>query len=227
MEKYMSKYMSLDLETTGLEDDALIIELGFVPVNTKTKEIRENLSYHCYLKCPSFEELEPNLNDFVKKHNKGLIEKAHKEGISKEQFLKEFDEYMNSPKIKEFYGEEDIKIMGKSLTALDMPLLQRDFGRNDFLRKYFHHRVQDVSCSSSLAVDLKLLPEGFESSHKLAKFFKLGEDVSHTAISDSIDVAKMYMGIVELQEKRKKFVTALVASVFCFGWILSGIVNSL
>ena len=41
----MSKYMSLDLETTGLEDDALIIELGFVPVNTKTKEIREDLLF--------------------------------------------------------------------------------------------------------------------------------------------------------------------------------------
>ena len=40
------KYLSFDLEATGLEEDALIIEFAMVPFCTSTKKIEESLSKH-------------------------------------------------------------------------------------------------------------------------------------------------------------------------------------
>ena len=88
------KYLSFDLEATGLEEDALIIEYAMVPFDTETKTIEKSLAKHFYIKCPSFETLEPNLNSWVKEHNKTLIEKAHNEGIELPSFKKEFESYL-------------------------------------------------------------------------------------------------------------------------------------
>jgi oligoribonuclease (3'-5' exoribonuclease) len=197
----MSKYLSFDLETTGLKDTDYIIEFASIPVDVNTGEIRKDLSFHRYLKCPTFEELKPNLGKFVIENNESLIRKANKDGVSKEEFLTDFLEYLESSKMKEFFDNQLPTILGKSLSALDLPLLSRDFGRDSFLRKYFHHRVQDVSSTAKFCVDAGILPKGCESSHKLAQYFGLGEDVKHTALEDSIDVAQMYIKLVNNQKK--------------------------
>ena len=76
------KYLSFDIEATGLEENAHIIEFGMVPFDTETGTIDHSLAKHFFIKCPSYEELEPNLNEWVKKHNKELIQTAHSTGIS-------------------------------------------------------------------------------------------------------------------------------------------------
>lgn len=197
----MSKYLSIDIESTGLNDDDFIIEFGAVPVDILNEEIRDDLKFHAYLKCPSYEYLKDSLSEFVKKHNKGLIQKAHADGLEKELFLKEFVNYLHSPQVTEYFNNKKPTLLGKSLSALDLPMLERDFGRSTFTRKYFHHRVLDVSSVAKSCVDSGVLPEGCESSTKLAQHFNLGGDVQHTAIEDSIDVAKMYMKIIKLMKK--------------------------
>lgn len=194
----MSKYLSIDLESTGLEDWAYIVEFGAVPICTKTRAIRTDLSFHAFLSCPSFEELSPKISQWVKEHNEGLIRTAHETGLSKEDFLKAFDEYMKSEAIVNFFEGEKPLLMGKSLSALDIPLLSRDFGRDDFMKKYFYHRNLDVSCVAAKEVDKGTLPEGCTSSQKLAQHFGLGDDVDHTSISDAVNVAKMYFKILDL-----------------------------
>lgn len=200
------KYLSFDIESTGLNDDDYIIEIAFVPITITTDQMipSENI-FHCTLECPSFESLKTRLSKFVIENNEELINKSFNEGITKEQFLIDFDTYMNSKEIKDFFGDQKPMLLGKSLSGgIDIPFLIRDFGRDKFLRKYFHHRNIDVSSVAQAAVDSGLLPEGCSSSKELAQFFKLGEDVDHTAISDSIDVAKMYNEILKLQRNNKK-----------------------
>ena len=67
------KYLSFDIEATGLDEHDLIIEFACIPFNTVDKSLNDKLSFYHYLKCPSFEELEPKLNPWVVKHNKELI----------------------------------------------------------------------------------------------------------------------------------------------------------
>lgn len=194
------KYLSFDIESTGLNDNDLIIEIAFVPVDVKNRKIHKKKSFHCYLKCPTFEELLPNLEEFVITHNKELITTANKKGLSKKKFLKKFDQYMNSDFIKEFFGEEKPNLLGKSVVGIDIPFLIRDFGRDEFLRKYFSHRVLDISSVATLLVEKGILPEGCASSKKLANYFNLGDDVDHTAVSDSVDMAKIYFLLLDLLE---------------------------
>lgn len=200
----MPKYLSLDLETTGLRLNDYIIEFACVPIDTKTQEIRHDLSFHRYVKCPSFEDLESQLSPFVLENNEGLIRKAHKEGISLDELKRDLAKYMESVQVQLFFENELPFILGKSLTALDFPLLNKNLGRDDFMRKYFHHRVQDVSSTAMACVDSGLLPEGCTSSRNLAKHFNLGEDVQHTALEDSVDVAKMYFKILDLMKNGKR-----------------------
>lgn len=114
----MSKYLSIDIESTGLEDWAYIVEFGAVPVCTKTRTIRTDLSFHSFLSCPSFEELSPKINEWVKKNNESLIRTAHEKGISKEDFIKIFDEYMKSDAIVSFFEGEKPLTWPKSLSNI-------------------------------------------------------------------------------------------------------------
>lgn len=194
------KYLSFDIETTGLDDDAIIIEFACIPVDVETRSIRKDLSFHTYLKCPHSSEIQDKLSDWVKENNTGLIDKASQEGISKEEFIEKFHKYITSSEIVEFFDKKKPSLMGKSMTGLDIPLIIRDYGRDKFLNKYFSHRTLDLSGVAQAISDMGMLPEGCVGSSSLAKFFGLGDDVNHTALEDSIDVAKMYFGILDLKK---------------------------
>ena len=119
------KYLSFDLEATGLEKDARIIEFAMIPFDTEDFSLNHELSKQFYVKCPSFEELEPNLNSWVKEHNKELIEKAHKEGVEPSEFKKIMEEYLNSKEVKDYFGNEKIVLFGKSISAIDLPFMNK------------------------------------------------------------------------------------------------------
>lgn len=189
------RYLSFDLEATGLEEDALIIEFGMVPFDTDTGIIEENLSKHFYIKCPSYDSLEPNLNEWVKKHNKELIEKAHSSGIKLDVFKQELETYLGSKEIKKYFNNERIVLFGKSISAIDLPFLNRDLGW-DWMNKHFHHRNLDLSCATLGYIDLGLLEKGLDSGAKMMEYLEMGE-VCHTALEDAINTAKMYLKILE------------------------------
>ena len=196
----MSRYLSIDIESTGLEDDAIIIEFGAVPVDAKTGIAHKEMAFHSFLKCPSFEDLKKagRLSDWVIENNETLIRTANEKGVDHATFLSNIDQYFNSAEIKEFFSGKQPVVMGKSLTGIDIPFLIRDFGRKEFVQKYFYHRTVDISSVASAAVDAGKLPEGCTSSQKLAQHFGLGDDVAHTSIEDAIDVFKMYLGLLKV-----------------------------
>ncbi len=195
------KYLSFDLEATGLEEDALIIEFGMVPFDTETGTIEDSLAKQFYVKCPSFEELKPNLNSWVAEHNETIIRKAHSEGVSQEEFKNILETYLNSKEVKDYFNNERIVLFGKSISAIDLPFMNRDLGW-EWMNKHFHHRNLDLSCYTMGLIDMGLLDKGMDSGAKLMERFKMGE-VLHTALEDAVNTAKMYLGLLsELKDKK-------------------------
>lgn len=188
------KYLSFDLEATGLEEHARIIEFAMIPFDTNQKILETKLQKHFYIQCPSFEELEPNLNPWVKEHNKTLIEKAHAEGIGLDQFKLELEQYFTSPEVKTYFADQRPVLFGKSISAIDLPFLNRDLGW-EWMNKHFHHRNLDLSSFLLGLVDLGLLPAGMESGSQIMKYFSMG-DVAHTALEDAINTADIYLKLL-------------------------------
>lgn len=188
------KYLSFDLEATGLGENDLIIEFACVPFCPTTQKIYDEHTFHTFIKCPSFEDLKPNLDPWVVENNETLIKKAHSEGLEIEEFKKRLSTYLESPEIKELFNHQKITLFGKSMAAIDLPFLNRDLGW-DWMREYFEHRQLDLSSVAYSLIDLGLLPEKCKSGSELMRELGYG-DVAHTALEDAINTAKMYQKIV-------------------------------
>ena len=191
-------YLSFDIEATGLRENDLIIEFGMVPVCSRSKKIFSSHSYHSYIKCPSFEKLKPNLDQWVIDNNKDLITKSNKIGISTEDLKSDLINYFKSKEVKDIFDfpNNQITLLGKSLNAIDLPFLNRDLGW-EFMREYFNHQVLDVSSLVLGMIDMGHLPEDCRSGSKLSNYLNLGE-VDHTALEDAILTAKIYLKLLEI-----------------------------
>lgn len=195
------KYLSIDIESTGLEADSLIIEFGAAPFDTTKNDVTTTPFFHRYLSCPSFESLSPKLSSWVRENNEKLIRKAHSQGISIEQFKAELTQYLTSPEVREYFGNEKIVLFGKSLSAIDLPFLTRDLGFA-FMRDQFSHRNLDLTSVAYSMTDAELIPaKAGTGSSSLMKYFGMGE-VPHTALEDARNTAIMYCKL--LSEVKKK-----------------------
>ena len=188
------KYLSFDLEATGLEEDALIIEFAMVPFCSETKTIEHGLSRQFFIKCPSFEQLKPNLNEWVAQNNETIIRKAHTEGIEPSEFKSTMEEYLESDSIKQYFNNERIVLFGKSISAIDLPFMNRDLGW-EWMNKHFHHRNLDLSCFCLGLIDMGRLEKGMDSGSNLMNKYGLGE-VSHTALEDAVNTADLYIKLL-------------------------------
>lgn len=193
------RYLSIDLEATGLNEDCLIIEVGLVPFDTATRTIETKLASHFYVHCPSFEELKPKLDPWVIEHNKILIEKAHLLGKSNTEFKHHMTDYLESNEIKNYFQVARVTLFGKSMNAIDLPFLTRDLGW-EWVRKYFHHRVFDFSSYCYGLIDMGILPHGHDSGSVLMNYLNMGE-VSHTALEDAHNTALMYLKLLDKIKK--------------------------
>ncbi|MCB9093729.1 MAG: 3'-5' exoribonuclease [Halobacteriovoraceae bacterium] len=191
----MNKYLSIDIEATGLKENCYMIEFAAVAIDAHTKIIDENISFHSYIRCPSFEDLKPSLDQWVIENNKELITEAHSHGLPLSQFKKNFETFLENDEVKNFFGKEKIILFGKSMNAIDLPFMNRDLGW-EWMRTYFSHRVLDFTSTCYSFVDIGILPQGMESGSALMKHFGMGE-VAHTALEDAINTAKMYFRILE------------------------------
>jgi oligoribonuclease (3'-5' exoribonuclease) len=196
------RYLSIDLEATGLGENDYIIEFGMVPFDTETRKIEEHLARNYFIKCPSFESLRPKLDPWVIEHNEKLIRKAHAEGLTMDSFREELATYLGLKEVKDYFSnekKEKIILFGKSMNAIDLPFLTRDLGWS-FMRKHFHHRDLDLSSTANTMIDLGFLPPQCSSGSGLMRHLGLGE-VCHTALEDARNTAKMYLKILELHSK--------------------------
>lgn len=197
----MAKYLSIDTEATGLEEHCLLIQVALVPVDGSKKLVAESLGKEVLIQCPSFEELKPTLSEWVIQHNEGLIRKAHAEGISPAAFRTWMEDYLTSEPIKTFFGGERPLLLGKSLSALDIPLLTKNLGKA-FMDKYFHHHTLDITCVGRFLVDAGVLPPGHGSTTQLLKFFNIRSESNHTALSDSLDMGNIYLKLIQFMAEK-------------------------
>lgn len=188
------RYLSIDIEATGLKENDLVIEFAAIAFDSLSRKIYEELSYHTYVQCPTFETLEPQLDTWVKDHNQELINKAHHQGKNHIQWKNEMEQFLNDTKIKNFFHNEKIVLFGKSMNAIDLPFLNRDMGW-DWMRKYFSHRTVDFTGTCYNLMDLGLLPKDCERGSVIMKFLGMGE-VAHDALSDAKNTAKMYIEVL-------------------------------
>lgn len=190
------KYLSIDIEATGLQQNDRIIEFAAVPFDTQTSSIDESLAFHYFIRCPSFEELKIKLDPWVIEHNESLIRQAHDEGLELSVFKQKFEEYLLGQKIKSYFAtEKRIVLFGKSMNAIDLPFMTRDLSW-EFMQKHFSHRILDLSSTAYSLVDMKLLPPSCESGSGLMKHLGLG-DVCHTALEDAVNTARMYLKLLQ------------------------------
>lgn len=190
------KYLSIDIEATGLEEHDFIIEFAMIPIDAKNRLLRKDLEKHFYIKCPSFDDLRPKLSEWVIKHNKELITKAHTQGINIDHFKEEIKNYCESQAITFFFDQQPIILFGKSLNAIDLPFLNRDLGY-EFMRKYFSHRTNDLTSFTCNLIDLDILPQECISGSKLMNHLHMG-NVAHTALEDAQNTALMYFKLLDL-----------------------------
>lgn len=195
------KYLSIDLEATGLGENCQIIEFAMIPFDTQLKRLEESLARTFYIHCPSFEDLRDSLDPWVREHNEKIIRKAHSEGLMMSEFKEYLIKYLESPEVRSYFGNQKIVLFGKSMTAIDLPFLNRDLGW-DFMRKYFHHRNLDLSCIGYSLIDLGFLPMGMDSGSNLMNYLNMGE-VAHTALEDAKNTAIMYLKILDKFELKK------------------------
>ncbi len=196
------RYLSIDIEATGLKEFDYIIEFGMVPFCTKSLSIEKSLAQNFTIHCPSFDELKPQLDPWVIEHNEILIRKSHTEGISIIEFKNALETYLQSNSVKEYFKNdknEKIILFGKSMSAIDLPFLNRDLGW-DFMRKHFHHRNLDLSSTANTLIDLQLIPQECSSGSYLMKFLGMG-DVKHTALEDAENTALMYLKLLSMYGK--------------------------
>ena len=193
------RYLSFDLEATGLNENDLIIEFAMIPFCTQDG-LNYELAEHMFIQCPSFKQLRPKLDPWVVKNNEQLINKAHKEGISLTTFKSKMTEYLEDEVVKDYFKDSPkgkVILFGKSLNAIDLPFLNRDLGW-DFMRKYFHHQVLDLSSIVMSDIDRGFLPSACISGSELMNHFQMG-DVAHTALEDAINTAKLYLKVINTE----------------------------
>lgn len=189
------KYLSIDLEATGLDENDYIIEFGMIPFDAENRTLEENLARRYLVSCPSYESLLPNLDPWVIEHNESLIKDAHSQGLERHAFKKELETYLNTTEVKNYFGNEKIMIFGKSLNAIDLPFLTRDLGW-EFMRRHFNHRVLDLSSTANTLVDMNFLPEKCTNGSELMNHLGMGE-VCHTAMDDARNTAIMYLKLLD------------------------------
>lgn len=189
------KYLSIDLEATGLGEQCQIIEFAMIPFDTQFRRLEDKLARTVYIHCPSFEDLKPTLDPWVREHNEKIIRKAHSEGLMLSEFKEWLKNYLESREVREYFGPGKIVLFGKSMTAIDLPFLTRDLGW-EFMRKYFHHRNLDLSGLGYGLIDLGMLPQGMDSGTNLMNHLGMGE-VAHTALEDARNTAIMYLKLLD------------------------------
>lgn len=188
------KYLSIDIEALGVAEKDQIIEFAAIAFDANTHAFNEELTFHSYIECPPFEVIRNNLNDWVASNMKSTITAANLRWVPLWRLKEQLREFLNSPKLKEYFWEDKIILFGKSMQWIDMPFLIRDLWF-DFVKHYFSHRSLDLTSFVLWLVDMWTLPPECVSGSWLMKYLWMWE-VAHTALEDAKNTAEMYFKII-------------------------------
>lgn len=177
------KYISLDIETTGLEKEtSQVLQVGMILVDTKIHdfntplEVYESIEFNIY---PKGGKIQGDL--FALNMNSKIIECIlNKENIVFHEDVE--DTIIN--KIKEWIPEGKVTIAGKNAASFDIPFLVHHFPK---LKDLFHHRTIDVG---TMYLDT-YLHRSVPSLIECKRLAGLSTEVIHTALMDAYDVVRL------------------------------------
>lgn len=159
-------FLSLDIETTGLDPHSQILQLAavYVSPNQNNKEFKCNIKYSKIIGEP-----------FALKMNAKLIEQMtikDNGALTLEEAIQQFNIFLTEC---ELIGR--ITVAGKNVAGFDIPILKN----NGFDTSRFSHRVIDVG--SLYFNDFGYVPTLTEINKLLGR-----NEVAHTALEDCYDV---------------------------------------
>ena len=174
------KYISLDIETTGLNPDTCqILEVGAILEDTAKKRVRNQ--------CPSFHAILDHQiisgEPYALQLNQKLLNVISTKSLpftKPKELACDFSEWLLSNGIT-----KPITVAGKNAVKLDIPFLDRLPGFNAWSK--FHHRVLDPS---SLFVNFDA-DEYLPSSESCKSRAGISGPVVHTALDDAWDVIQI------------------------------------
>lgn len=178
------KYLSLDIETTGLiKGKHDILSVGMIVVNTDKVGKKPKLKElpHLYIAI-EHEEICGNL--YALNMNKDLIEgivKGHVEGAKLLDVVEAGNTIVDF--LDTHFGDSKITVIGKNAAAFDIPFIESRFWMT-LGGKRFRHRVLDVG---SMYYDPNVLDEvpNLKQCKELAGIDGI---VTHNALEDAFDV---------------------------------------
>lgn len=174
------KYISIDIETTGLNPKLCqIIEIGAVVEDTKKQIPIEYLpSFHCYIKHEQGFYGEPyalNMN----RSTIDFIQNNPDEAIEQTRFIGLFAAFLARNKI-----QNPITVAGKNFMGFDYQFLKRIPNFTNFI--HIRHRVIDpaILCANK---DDEALPDLLICKQRMG----ISGEVKHTALEDAKDVVRV------------------------------------
>lgn len=169
--KAYKPYLSLDIETTGLNPESSVIQIAAVWDNnpevapTSLPNFQATIQLHGYI----------HVEHFALGMNGKLLELASKEGRPLKSVLDSWGLFITEL----FYinGEKKLTVAGKNAASFDIPVMKH----NGFNTSHFIHRVLDVG---------PLYFPDFGYVPNLTEINKLNgrDSVAHTAYEDCLDV---------------------------------------
>ena len=182
-------YISLDIETTGLDPDVCdVLEVGAYYEDTEARASRDRLPcFHKYIWKPTYngepyalamnQRIFQKINELKKEWDKTGFRPA--ELTTLDDLTRDFIEWLQRYDIN-----LPIPIGGKNVAGFDLPFMRNFQG---WASLKFHHRVIDPGMLYFDALNDKVPPDLKECKKRA----RLPEHVSHEALDDAWDVIQL------------------------------------
>lgn len=176
----MRGYVSIDIETTGIDDKSHILQISAVYDDLKSP-ISELRTIDLPIKWDVMTHCEPYAMGMNAKLMEKMMSRDFKTYTAKEA-VEILLKFLGEVKIDE--GNKNVVLAGKNVASFDIPKIQRMLKDTDYLPHFnslVHYKTLDVG---SLYYDV------FKDNVSLSKINELTNrpPVSHNALDDALDV---------------------------------------
>ena len=184
------KFISIDIETLGLNVDAPIIEVGAVCADSTTQTILS--TFHTYVFHPTYDNCEPYA---MSMHPLILRRIADREEPYTYCAIRNLTKHFRNWSCDFFPQGEPITFAGKNVASFDLPMLER---QAKFNQLHYHHRTLDPGSMFWTHLDMRV-----PGLMQIIEREGLEAEVTHTALDDAHAVVQAIFRFVRKQTHYK------------------------
>jgi DNA polymerase III alpha subunit (gram-positive type) len=180
------KFISLDIETLGLNVDAPIIEVGAVCAESIRQTILS--TFHTYVFHPTYDNCEPYA---MSMHPTILKRIANREEPYTYCAIRNLTKHFRNWACEFFPNQEPITFAGKNVASFDLPMLEK---QAKFNQLHYHHRTLDPGSMFWNPLDTRV-----PGLQQIIERERLEAEVTHTALDDAHAVVQAIFCFVKRQ----------------------------